>query len=117
MTRREFLSNIANGTLSNEVIEMAKTMLDDMDKANKSKAKATSAKRAQENAPIVSKIRAIYEANPKQIFRANEIAEKCEVTTSKATVLLKALANDGYLAITETKSTDGKRKVNGYSLK
>ena len=108
MTKREMFEAIVNGNITEEVVEMAKNEISKMDERN-AKRRNSPSKKSVENEPIKEKIVSILTHEP-QI--ASEIAEKVEISTQKASALLRQI--DG-LKIEEIK-VRGKGKVKGYSL-
>lgn len=108
MTKREFLNAIINGTVNEEVIEKAKAEVAKMDARNANRASKPS-KKAVENEPIKT---AIVEVLTHEPMTASEVAEKVEISTQKASALLRQI--DG-LTVTEVK-VKGKGKVKGYAL-
>lgn len=107
MTKREMFEAIINGNINEDVIEMAKNEVAKMDEKN-AKRRNSPSKRSIENEPIKEKIREILTETPQS---ASEIAEKVEISTQKASALLRQI--DG-LKVTEIK-VKGKGKVKGYA--
>ena len=107
MTKREMYEIIANGNINDEVVEMAKKELVKMDEKN-AKRRNSPSKTAIANEPIKAKIREVLTDSPQS---ASEIAEKVEISTQKASALLRQI--DG-LNVTEIK-VKGKGKVKGYA--
>ena len=64
MTQREFLENIANGIMNEEMVTFATERLTAMDSANEKRREANSAKRA-EKAPVREAIMAVITSEPK----------------------------------------------------
>ena len=108
MTNREMFMAIVNGQVNAEVVAKAQEELDKLDARN-AKRREKPSKKAQENAVYV---KAIAEVLTKEPQTASEIAEKVEISTSKASALLSRM--DG-VAVTELK-IKGKGKRNGYAL-
>ena len=107
MTKREMFEAIINGNISEEVIEMAKSEIVKMDERNV-KRKNSPSKTAIANEPIKAKIVEVLTDTPQS---ASEIAEKVEISTQKASALLRQI--DG-LNVSEIK-VKGKGKVKGYA--
>lgn len=108
MTRREMFEAIVNGNITDEVVEMAQNEIVKMDERN-AKRKNTPSKTALANEPIKAQIVEVLTNEPQT---ASEIAEKVEISTQKASALLRQI--DG-VTVTEVK-VKGKGKVKGYSL-
>ena len=108
MTKREMFEAIINGNINEEIVEMAKSEIIKMDEKN-AKRKNTPSKTALANEPIKAKIKEVLTHEPQS---ASDIAEKVEISTQKASALLRQI--DG-LAVSEIK-VKGKGKVKGYAL-
>lgn len=108
MTNREFFNAIVNGTLNEEVIAHAQTAIEKLDARNAAR-KDKPSKKSLENEPIKEAIKALLTEEP---MTASEIAEKVEISTQKASALLRQIEG---LNVTEVK-VKGKGKVKGYSL-
>ena len=108
MTKREMFEAIINGNINEEIIEMAKHEIVKMDEKN-AKRKNSPSKTALANEPIKVKIKEILTHEPQS---ASEIAEKVEISTQKASALLRQIEG---LAVSEIK-VKGKGKVKGYAL-
>jgi len=108
MTNREFFTAIVNGTLNEEVIAHAQSSIEKLDTRNASR-KDKPSKKSLENEPIKEAIKSLLTEDP---MTASEIAEKVEISTQKASALLRQIEG---LTVTEVK-VKGKGKVKGYSL-
>ena len=108
MTRREMFEAIVNGTLNDEVVEMAKKEIAKMDARNE-KRRETPSKNALANEPIKEEILKVLTEEPKV---ASEIGKEIGISTAKASALLGQI--DG-LKVTEVK-IKGRGKVKGYAL-
>ena len=108
MTKREMFEAIVSGNINEEVIEMAKNEIVKMDERN-AKRKNTPSKTAIANEPIKARIVEVLTDTPQS---ASEIAEKVEISTQKASALLRQIEG---LTVTEVK-VKGKGKVKGYAL-
>lgn len=102
MTKREFLTNVANGTMTDELKAFAAEEIVKMDAALEKRKTAISPKRAanMELADI------LYEALPNEALTASAVyALGIEGITSvsKATAVLKVLAADGRVTVGEVK--------------
>ena len=108
MTNREFFEKVIAEVTNEELVEKAKVELAKLDARNARRA-STPSKKAKENEPIKKAIREVLGAEP---MTASEIASKVEISTQKASALLRQI--DG-LTVTEVK-IKGKGKVKGYSI-
>ena len=108
MTKREMFEAIINGNVNAEVIEMAKSEIIKMDEKN-AKRKNSPSKTAIANEPIKAKIKEVLTHEPQS---ASEVAEKVEISTQKASALLRQIEG---LEVSEIK-VKGKGKVKGYAL-
>lgn len=108
MTKREMFEAIVNGNITEEVVEMAKGEIVKMDERN-ARRKNTPSKTALANEPIKAKIVEVLTSKP---MTASEVAEKVEISTQKASSLLRQIEG---LTVTEVK-VKGKGKVKGYAL-
>lgn len=108
MTNREFFEKVIAEVTNEELVEKARTELAKLDARNARRA-STPSKKAKENEPIKKAIRDVLGAEP---MTASEIASKVEISTQKASALLRQI--DG-LTVTEVK-IKGKGKVKGYSI-
>lgn len=108
MTKREMFEAIVNGNVTEEVITMAQNEIAKMDERN-ARRKNTPSKTALANEPIKAHIVEVLTDTPQS---ASEIAEKVEISTQKASALLRQI--DG-LTVTEVK-IKGRGKVKGYAL-
>ena len=111
MTKREFLTQVIEGTISNETVEFAKAEIVKLDAELAKAAEKRAAKKA-ENAPLMEALQAILTDEP---MTASQIAENVEGinNASKATVIAKALVEAGIATVTEVKVKG--RAVKGYS--
>lgn len=108
MTNREFFEKVIAEVTNEELVEKARVELAKLDARNARRA-STPSKKAKENEPIKKAIRDVLGAEP---MTASEIASKVEISTQKASALLRQI--DG-LTVTEVK-IKGKGKVKGYSI-
>lgn len=111
MTKREFLTQVIAGTITEETVEFAKAEVAKLD-ADLAKAAAKRAEKKAENAPLVEALQAILTDEP---ITASQIAEAVEGinNASKATVIAKILVESGVATVTEVKVKG--RTVKGYS--
>lgn len=111
MTTRELLNTVINANLSDEVTEKAQALLLQLDKRNEKRA-STPSKTAIANAPLKQSIvKLISEKN----MTAPEVGVALEVSTQKASALLRQLCEDGVLTSEEIK-VPKKGKMKSYSL-
>lgn len=110
MTNREFFTAIASSeNLSAELIEHATHEIEKMD-ARKAQRSSKPTKKQQENEPILAQILPLVLANP---MTASEVATAVEISTQKASALLRELVSRGKLAVDEI-SVKGKGKQKQY---
>ena len=114
MKIREFYTAIiANETNSAEVREHAENELIKMDAANE-KRRNTPSKAAQENAVLISELRPKLEKNV--VYTSAQVGELMQVSTSKASVLLRDLVKSNHMI--ECEPVKGKSgKVKAYMVK
>ena len=110
MTNREFFTNIINGTINEEVIAHATTALEKMDTAIANR-KNKPSKTALANAPILEAITGRLTAEAQT---ASEIGAALEISTQKASSLLRQLVASGVAVSTEVKGPKG--VVKAYTL-
>lgn len=108
MTRREMFEAIVNGNITDEVVNMAVKEIAKMDERN-ARRKSKPSKNAVANEPIKAHILEVLTDVP---MTATEVAQKVEISTQKASALLRQIEG---LAVTEVK-VKGKGKVKGYAL-
>ena len=108
MTNREMFTAIINGEVTDEVVAKATEEIAKLDARNAKRAEKPS-KKALENAPIVEAIKSVLTDEPQT---ASDIATLCEISTQKASALLKKI--DG-LTVTDVK-VKGKGTRKAYSL-
>lgn len=109
MTYREMLTSIVNGTINEEVIEKATERLEKLDAENE-KRKNRVSKKALENEPVKARILEVLGEEPKT---ATEIGKEVEISTQKASALLRQLVEDGKVEKTDVK-VKGKGTQKGY---
>lgn len=117
MTNREFLTAIANSSLSDELTTYANEQIIKLDMRNaarKAKQSSKPSKTAIENEPIKASIMEFLSTQSEPMIAA-DIAENVKITTAKASSLLRQLVNDGKVVKSEVKIPK-KGKVNGYSI-
>lgn len=117
MTSRDFFKAIANnetiGTEYREYAENALRKLDDKNAAHRNKTSKADTKKEAENRELKSHIlNALTEV---EIAVSPKIAEKVEISTQKASALLRQLVEEGYITKREV-TVKGKGKLWGYSI-
>lgn len=101
MTNREFLTAIStNESVPTEVAEYATAALAKMDAANE-KRKNTPSKKAVENAPLIEKI--LNEVLTTEAKTASDVAAEIEVSTQKASALLRQIVAEGKAIVEDVK--------------
>ena len=111
MTYREMLTAIVNGEINDEVVEKATERLSKLDEDNE-KRKNRVSKKAAENEPIKAAILAVLGEEPKT---ATEIGGEVEISTQKASALLRQLVEAGVAVKTDVK-VKGKGTQKGYTV-
>lgn len=117
MTNREFLTAVANSSLSDDLVTYAAEQIVKLDMRNaarKEKQSSKPSKTAIENEPIKASIMEFLSAQSEPMIAA-DIAENVGITTAKASSLLRQLVNDGKVIKSEVKIPK-KGKVNGYFI-
>lgn len=117
MTNREFLTAIANSSLSDELTTYANEQIAKLDMRNaarKEKQSSKPSKTAIENEPIKASIMEFLSTQSEPMIAA-DIAENVGITTAKASSLLRQLGEVGKVVKSEVKIPK-KGKVNGYSI-
>ena len=101
MTNREFLTAIANlENISEELKAEATARIEKLDATNEAR-KNKPSKKATENAPIMEQI--VNEILTSEAQTASAIAEAAGISVQKASALLRQLAADGKVVVTEVK--------------
>lgn len=117
MTQREFLENVANGIMNEEMATFATERLTAMDSANEKRREANSAKRAEkeaEKAPVREAIVAVITSEPKTATIL--IAEAgVEIKPQAIPSLLKGVIEAGTVLKVDVK-VKGKGTQRGYQL-
>ena len=115
MTKREFYTNIANGTITDAEKEMALAEIAKLDATNEARKNKTSpkdAEKAAEDAKIRENIFALITAEPQT---ASDLGAQVGVSTPKATAELRKLVADGRVGKTDIK-VPKKGTVKGYFI-
>ena len=108
MTNREFYTAIVNGTITEDVITHASEAIVKLDERN-AKRSSKPSKTQIANEPIIKAIRDILTDEP---MLASKIAELCEISTQKASALVKKVEG---VQTTDVK-VKGKGTQKGYFL-
>ena len=111
MTKRDFLTAIANGTINAEITEYASAELVKMDEANE-KRKNKPSKKAEENQPLVDRI--VNEILGDEPVTATDVAGVLEVSVQKASMLCRAAVEQGKAIQTDVKIPK-KGNMKGYT--
>lgn len=101
MTNREFYKAIANGEMNEELKNFALEGIKKLDHKNELR-NSKPTKTAKENEPIKARITEILTTNDKPML-ASEVASAVEISTQKASALLRQLVESGVLTVDETK--------------
>lgn len=108
MTRREFFQAVANNEITEEVMAFAVEAIDKLDAQNiKRKEKPTKAQ--IENAELVEKMVEMFTGQSKVL--AHDIAEKMEITTSKATALCRMAVKEGKVTVDDAVVNKSVKKI------
>lgn len=108
MTNREMFTAIVNGDVTEEVVAKATEELAKLDARNAAR-KNKPSKKSVENEPIKEAIKSVLSDTP---LTASEVAEKVEISTQKASALLKQIEG---LTVSDVK-VKGKGTRKAYSL-
>jgi predicted HTH transcriptional regulator len=113
MTKREFYEAIAkNETLVQEVRDFAEAAITKLDETNEKRRNAVS-KKAAENQPLLEQI--VNDILGNEPVTASEVAVALEISTQKASYLLRALVEQGKASAQDIK-VPKKGKVKGYTI-
>ena len=111
MTTREFLNAVITSNISDEMNEKAQALINALDKRNSAR-KDKPSKTAIANAPIKQAM--VEYLKGKGTVTASAVGEGMNLSTQKASALLRQLAEEGVVATSEVKEKKG--KVKGYTL-
>ena len=100
MTRRDFLTNVSTGTMTDEIMAFAAAEIEKMDAANE-KRKEKVSKKAEENQPLIDRI--VNEILGAEPMTATDVAAVLEVSVQKASSLCRAAMAQGSAVQTEIK--------------
>lgn len=115
MTKREFLTNVTNGTVTEDVISFAKAEIEKMDNALEAKKNKVSPKDAEKAAADAVIRESIFAVVTESVQTEGDIAAAVGVTGPKARAELRKLVAEGRVVSTEVK-VPGKGKCKGYLL-
>lgn len=101
MTNKEFFANVISANLSDEMTEKAQAMLDQLTKERKKASARVNSKKLAENAPILDAIRNLMHDGKKRL--TSEVAVELELSTPKASALLRQLVALDELAVEDAK--------------
>lgn len=99
MTKREFYNAIANGQMTDELMDYATEQITRMDSANE-KRKNTLSKKQEENEAVKVEMLKHLGTEP---MTATTVGELMGISTQKASALLRQLVNDSKATATEVK--------------
>ena len=112
MTNREFYTAIINSNITDTVIDFAETSLKKLDERNE-KRKSAPSKTAIANEPIKKAILEVLSAE--EVKTASEVASAVEISTQKASSLLRQLVENKKVVAHDIK-VPKKGKCKGYTL-
>ena len=115
MTKREFLTNVTNGTITEDVISFAKAEIEKMDNALEAKKNKVSPKDAEKAAADAVIRESIFAVVTETVQTEADIAVAVGVTGPKARAELRKLVAEGRVVSTDVK-VPGKGKCKGYLL-
>ena len=101
MTNKEFFANVISANLSDEMTEKAQAMLDQLTKEREKASARVNSKKLAENAPILDAIRNLMHDGKKRL--TSEVAVELELSTPKASALLRQLVALDELTVEDTK--------------
>lgn len=111
MTNREFYNAIVNGTMNDEIKAFASEAIVKLDERN-AKRNSRPSKTAIANEPIKEEILKLFAENQKLL--ASEVGTALNISTQKASALLRQLVENGKLSVSETKvAKKGVQKIYG----
>lgn len=112
MTQREFFNAVINAKINDEMDTFAKEAIKKLDKRNESRSQ-TKSKTQLENEGIKAKILEVLTTDELKV--ASEIGVMLEISTNKASALLRQLVEAGLATVQDVKIPK-KGKVKGYAL-
>lgn len=108
MTNREFYQAVINANMNAELTEFATAAIAKLDKR-----KETPSKASREFAGLVNRIG--EQLNRDTVYTATMVGEQFEISTQKASAVLKALTKNDKMTVADVKKEKG-RSVKGYTL-
>ena len=115
MTKREFYTNIANGTITDAEKEMALAEIAKLDATNEARKNKTSPKEAEKQAEMAALRESIFAVITNDPQTEADIAAQVGVTGAKARAQLRKLVAEGKVASADIK-VPKKGTCKGYSL-
>lgn len=115
MTKREFLTNVINGTITETEISFAKAEIEKMDNALDARKNKVSPKEAEKAAADAAIRESIFAVVSELVQTEADIAAAVGVTGPKARAELRKLVAEGRVVSTDVK-VPGKGKCKGYML-
>jgi predicted HTH transcriptional regulator len=112
MTNREFYNAVIEANVSNELTAFATAALEQMDSRLATR-RSTESKAQKENANLAEALLGMMEAGT--TYTASSLGEMLEVSTAKATNVVKILVAQNRVEVSEVKQS-GKRPVKGYTI-
>lgn len=100
MTKRDFMTMVMNGEMTDEMKDFARAEIEKLD-ATLEKRKNTISKKALENIPLMDHI--YDEILGEEAKTATDVAEVMEISVQKASSLLRKMVEDGRATKTEVK--------------
>lgn len=114
MTQKEFLMKVIETTVDEEIKAYAETALEKM-AARLAERKKKMTPTQEANAALKEQILAYFTENPQTALGAAAVGAMLEISTQKASPLLRQLVDAGALTVEDVKVT-GKGTVKSYSL-
>ena len=115
MTKREFYTNIANGTITDAEKEMALAEIAKMDETNEKRKNKVSPKEAEKQAEMAALRESIFAVITNEPQTEADIAAQVGVTGAKARAQLRKLVDEGKIVSADIK-VPKKGTCKGYSL-
>jgi predicted HTH transcriptional regulator len=112
MTQREFFTAVIKAEINSEMTEFAENAIAKLDARNEKRSN-TMNKTQIENVEVKKEILNILSATEYKV--ASQVATECEISTNKASALLRQLVADNLAIVTDVK-VPKKGKVKGYAL-
>lgn len=100
MTKRDFMTMVMNGEMTDEMKDFARAEIEKLD-ATLERRKNTISKKALENIPLMNRI--YDEILGEEAKTATDVAEVMEISVQKASSLLRKMVEDGRATKTEVK--------------